>query len=139
MAVCFESAAARHLTDASVLWSEGRFDNAFYLAGYVVECSLKAVIVHSGGNPSDFGHKLVRLEREGLDVAMALLPGLVRYRPEAVKVMALADRWSVARRYESTGETTREVAGEGIDLARQVFEVSVGGMFLDGLLAELPE
>lgn len=38
-------AAAKNLDDASALFGARRFDGAAYLAGYVVECSLKTVIV----------------------------------------------------------------------------------------------
>ena len=41
----FPAAAAKNLDDADALLSAGRSDSAGYLAGYVRECSLKAVIV----------------------------------------------------------------------------------------------
>ena len=40
----FGQAAARHLHDSSILLGAGRWDNAVYLAGYVVECSFKLLI-----------------------------------------------------------------------------------------------
>lgn len=39
-------AAAKHYADSSFLLDHGRFDAAGYLCGYVVECSLKSVILH---------------------------------------------------------------------------------------------
>lgn len=41
----FPAAAAKHLDDAVALFAANRTDGAGYLAGYVRECSLKAVIV----------------------------------------------------------------------------------------------
>ena len=38
-------AAGKHLSDASTLLTASRLDGAAYLAGYVVECSLKAVML----------------------------------------------------------------------------------------------
>lgn len=35
---------SRYLSDAEVLYKENRFASAYYLAGYAVECLLKAVI-----------------------------------------------------------------------------------------------
>jgi HEPN domain-containing protein len=43
-ATTFISAAQKHLTDASLLLEQNRFDNAAYLSGYVVECCLKALL-----------------------------------------------------------------------------------------------
>ncbi len=40
MSDAFASAAARHWEDAQRLFLDNRFDNAAYLAGYAVECSL---------------------------------------------------------------------------------------------------
>jgi len=39
-----QTLAEERLTDAQVLLSNGRFGAAFYLAGYVIECALKACI-----------------------------------------------------------------------------------------------
>lgn len=39
-------AAGKRLSDARVLLPAGRADGAAYLAGYVVECSLKSVLLH---------------------------------------------------------------------------------------------
>ena len=39
-------AAGKHLHDASVLLDVFRYDSAAYLSGYVVECALKAVLLH---------------------------------------------------------------------------------------------
>lgn len=40
----FSNAAGRHLRDAEILLENERFDNAAYLAGYVVECSFKILV-----------------------------------------------------------------------------------------------
>jgi len=39
----FSNSAGRHLQDAQLLLAEQRWDNAVYLAGYVVECSFKVL------------------------------------------------------------------------------------------------
>jgi hypothetical protein len=41
----FPEAARKHLNDAEVLLQADRFDGAGYLAGYVVECSLRTVVM----------------------------------------------------------------------------------------------
>jgi len=40
----FPEAAEKHLLDSQLLLEKDRFDGAAYLAGYVVECSLKTII-----------------------------------------------------------------------------------------------
>ena len=40
----FQQLAATRLLDAKALLQAGRFDAAYYLAGYVVECALKACV-----------------------------------------------------------------------------------------------
>ena len=58
-------AAAKNLDDAMTLLAARRFDGAGYLAGYVVECSLKTVIVlqeiarHAGFTPTSLAAGLV--------------------------------------------------------------------------------
>ena len=46
----YASAASRHVEDARYLCDARRWDNAGYLAGYVVECGVKAVINRAGSD-----------------------------------------------------------------------------------------
>lgn len=41
----YPAAAAKHLNDATALLQAGRLDGASYLSGYVVECSLRTVVM----------------------------------------------------------------------------------------------
>jgi len=41
----YPAAAGKHLNDAKVLLDAKRFDGAGYLAGYIVECSLRSVVM----------------------------------------------------------------------------------------------
>jgi len=60
----FAQAAGRHLADSETLAAGSRLDNAVYLAGYVVECSLKAVISHHSSvrDARQYGHDLAALQ-----------------------------------------------------------------------------
>jgi HEPN domain-containing protein len=40
----FQKLALIRIADAQVLFQNGRYDAAYYLAGYAVECALKACI-----------------------------------------------------------------------------------------------
>lgn len=133
----FPSAACRHLRDAKALLATSP-ENALYLAGYVAECSLKAVIERSGVHAPAFGHQLTKLEGDGFDLAVALSPRSARYRTSAESVMKLRSGWSESKRYDSTGDTKHEQAEEMVKLAGKIFRDCVIAMVLDGLLPELP-
>ena len=57
----FQALARVRLNEARALFAAGCFDGAYYLAGYVVECSLKAVIAKAT-NRHDFPDKKRALE-----------------------------------------------------------------------------
>jgi HEPN domain-containing protein len=57
----YAKAAAKHLRDSEVLLRGERWDGAAYHAGFVVECTLSALLVASGGS-TDRGHNLSELE-----------------------------------------------------------------------------
>lgn len=56
----YPAAARRHMFDATVLKGQQHYDGAAYLAGYVVECSLKTLIEMESG-PVKRVHDLARL------------------------------------------------------------------------------
>ena len=135
--ISFVEAASRHLRDAYLLFEAGRHDNSLYLAGYVVECSLKAVAGWTGLSPERYGHQLVKLEGDGLDLAMVIAPAAARYRPPAASVRAVSSSWSPDRRYLADGVSV-QLAGSIISEAETIWRSCVGEMFLDGLIQELP-
>jgi hypothetical protein len=40
-----QALAARRIREARVLFDAGEFDGAYYLAGYAIECALKAIVI----------------------------------------------------------------------------------------------
>jgi hypothetical protein len=65
MSTHYPNAACRHVLDSKTLLDEERWDGCAYIAGYAIECSLKAVISHPEC-PSDvdlvaIGHDLSTL------------------------------------------------------------------------------
>ena len=135
--VDFIESASRHLRDSRLLFEEGRFDNSLYLSGYVVECSLKAVAGWTGLSPRVFGHQLVKLEGDGLDLAMAIAPAAARYRPAALPVRLVSSSWSPDRRYYPD-EISAQLAESILREAEKVWKSCIGEMFLDGLIQESP-
>jgi hypothetical protein len=132
----FASAATRHLADARRLHSLSRFDNAVYHSGYGVECSLKAVIERTGLRPREYGHRLVKLERDGLSMASLIVPGCVRYCPAAADVRQVSDMWTESMRYNRTGTSDGADSLALLAAASRVWRTCVGQMFLDGLSEE---
>jgi len=133
----FAASSTRHLRDASLLVEKSRYDNAFYLSGYAAECALKAVSGWSGLKAEMFGHRLMKLEGDGLELAMAISPATARYRPPKASVHAISSTWSTDCRYYADGVTESQ-ANAILAHARSVWESCVGEMFLDGLIQEIP-
>ena len=129
----FGSAAARHYCDAELLLAEQRFDNAAYLAGYAVECGLKALILHGGGQPREYSHELRTLGGKALDLAVLLSPRMRRYHIDVIDVMLEAcHEWKPGLRYARTGEIPLIKAEEFGRAARMSFERLLIPMVLDG-------
>jgi len=78
MSEYFQQAAARHLHDAQCLISQQRWDNAVYLAGYVVECSFKVLVeVYIGSQTAKkYGHDLAELQGKAMERLRLIYPAL---------------------------------------------------------------
>jgi len=109
----FQKLADTRLEDAKALLKAGRFDAAYYLAGYAVECALKACIAKKTREhdfprkdaQSVYIHDLERLLsasgiRELFETESAHDPRLEEYW-EVVK------DWKEDRRYEATDDGAR--------------------------------
>ena len=125
----------RHLADASVLDREGRFDGASYLAGYVVECSLKAVLQHESGSPPPHWHDLKKLASRvstvcavaGARTARYLVPAVLSLPSQAIAA------WDPEMRYRAPSMTTQDAAS-WLAGAQMAYHATVGQMFLDGVI-----
>jgi HEPN domain-containing protein len=132
----FASAAARHLRDAESLQQHDAWDNAAYLAGYVAECSVKAVIELSRKAPrihlSALSPLLVRL-------AADLAGAARRYRVDLDPDLdAIRDSWQTDLRYSRTGSVDEAQSKKMVAQAKRVFERTIGAMVLDGLYSRVP-
>lgn len=129
----FASAAGRHLDDCERLLRSGRHDNAAYLAGYVVECSLKAVVESGGLSAVSYGHDLTTLSGSALDLAYLLTPSVWRYQtartPEANELHA---KWRPERRYWRTGEVDEATACRFLAAADATYAATTVQTILDG-------
>ena len=133
----FCSAASRHWDNSTFLSNHNRHQEAAYIAGYAAECALKALIEKGGLRGRPFGHSLVELSGDGLELALLLSPLLRRYEvpPVVAQTSGLA-QWRETHRYEETGflpeADFQNIVAEANGIARQILV----GFTLDGLLAE---
>lgn len=134
MGEAFESAAGRHLDDSTFLNLHDRVDNAAYLAGYVVECSLKLLLAQSRYlAPKSLSHDLTTLSGDALRLASLIAPFVGRYEvPPSSDLDDLNARWSPEMRYAATGSTPKGTAEMWLRAAESVYRALVIKIALDG-------
>jgi len=131
------SAAFRHHDDiaAGVLSP----DNSAYLAGYVVECTLKAVLEHYGHAARAYGHDIVSLQGRALTLAAIISPGAMRYRVDTIQnLQAAAALWTPEMRYLSTGQFSAGDVRTVCDVAGALHDNVLVNMVLDGAYRSWP-
>lgn len=125
-------AAGHRLTDAQVLLSNGRWRAAMYMAGYAVECRLKAKLMRKYGcdHLRELGAELAR--RGKLDAAndvythsLELLAHLTDRLPVLRgdvglwKLFATVNRWVPAWRY-AAGQSDMDEAADFVEAAGEL-------------------
>ncbi len=137
-------AAGKHLGDGGALLGAGRYDGAAYLAGYVAECSLKALLLHEKGTPSAGtplpwkgrdGHDLGKLQSDAATLALVAGAKTARYFGPTVKglsSLALA-AWDPEMRYRAPSMAAAD-ARSWLANAESVYRETVGTMIKDGVL-----
>ena len=132
----YPDAAQKHVDDAVTLLNAQRFDNAAYLAGYVIECVLKTVIQIEQGSP--WGHDINQLSQEAQKLAS--LPGaktahLANSQPLSHSIYDYGGSgWKETLRYRAPGTTAAAVAQDWVHEAQDVFDRVVTKLRLDGVL-----
>lgn len=111
--VDFQNLAAERLSDAEALLADGRFDCAYYIAGYAVECALKACIANKT-EEDDFPPRETRkiwthdlgdlLDSAGLKTEFSEVTG-ENFLFEAS--WAIVKDWSESSRYENKQDRLR--------------------------------
>jgi hypothetical protein len=129
-------AAGKHLNDAEVLLGADRFDGAAYHAGYVVECSLKSVILVAREGAARI-HDLSKLSDKATSLAAMPSGSAARYAPDIETGHSLYDAengWKSTLRYQSPGTVLPANAHAWVDEARRVYMATVARMRLDGVV-----
>jgi hypothetical protein len=130
----YPEAALKHLDDASALLIRGRHDGTAYLAGYVVECSLKALLQYETG-VGVFGHDLARLAAQVSALCAVAGARTARYIAPPVRTVPVASiaAWEPKMRYHAPGMSAAG-ARAWLQDAESIFLATVGRMALDGVL-----
>ena len=137
----FASAAARHWDNVQFLERDNRWQEAAYLAGYIAECSLKALLERTAPDIllRSLGHNLVALTGDALEMAVLLNPASRRYR-----VLTLASgtggigQWQPEHRYAVTGFLPDSAFQQMIADAQEIGRSVLIGLVLDGILEDVP-
>jgi HEPN domain-containing protein len=121
----FRELALLRLKEAEVLFANGCWAGAYYLAGYAVECALKACIAKRTERhefpdlkriKSSYTHDLVELLR------VADLNGPLREATQSDSQFALnwlsVEQWSVEARYERRSESDAKALLEAVQNRR---------------------
>ena len=121
----FQALARTRLADAEALLQAGRFDGAFYLLGFAVECGLKACIArlirrHEFPDKQmtidSYSHDLSKLVRTaGLESA---LNAEMDADPYFYKNWLVAKDWSVESRYSVPGNLKAEALRNAVNHRR---------------------
>ena len=133
----FAQAAGRHLCDSLILAAQHRHDNAVYLAGYVVECSLKAILAHhlSAAVAGSYKHDLTGLQGRALQLLRVLVPHVHLRLPSSRTQGTGLDVGHPQRRYWTSGLWSHDEVHAAVDCAREIYRETVLSMVLDGDLS----
>ena len=129
-------AAGKHLLDALTLKENGRFDGAAYLSGYVVECSLKTLIILQTRKAIK-GHKLNELSNRVLELAKLPTSKTARYNKVISSNLSISDPvkgWKETLRYQASGSISPAEAEVWVNEAMAIYQSTVAQMKLDGVL-----
>jgi hypothetical protein len=136
MTTNYGQAALRHWNSSRALAADGHLQDAAYLAGYVGECGLKAVIVALGGtgDPKSYAHDLEALIGDALATAALFTRGAGRYEALARPIALL--NWSPEQRYEANRTDMASLQSICVQ-AGEVGTSLIFALALDGLLEEV--
>jgi HEPN domain-containing protein len=137
----FSASAGRHLQDAQILLREKRWDNAVYLAGYVVECSFKVLVEQyfpndrGAGAVKKYGHDLTKLEGKAMERLRVLYPILDRQLPTSRIDGTVLTHNHPERRYFKSGLWTESQAKTSVERAEEIYRGIIPKLVLNGVIS----
>lgn len=133
----YPEAAARHLRDAQNLMNLGRWDNAVYHAGYVVECAFKTLVTVyvMDADGKAFGHDLETLQGRAVERLRVMYPAVDGRLPVSRTENTQLAQDHPVRRYFSSGRWSERDARLAIRRAAEIYDEIIPPLLLDGLIA----
>ena len=132
----YVDAASKHVKDARILLDQNRLDNAEYLAGYVVECTLKTIAVLEGINVRMYKHDInqihSKLVRDIPSLASPKTAAYIRY-PITNLQYGLPNGWEEVMRYRSPF-VAKACAESWVIEAERLYRQIIQTMQKDGLI-----
>ncbi len=129
-------AAAKNLEDSRTLLVAGHSDGSGYLAGYVVECVLKTLLLAEKGVAMK-SHDLAALSSRALLVVSTAGSVTGRHLTPASLTSGIGSvtaGWKETIRYRPSGAVSAQAAQVWLDEADVLFRTVVEPLWLDGVL-----
>jgi HEPN domain-containing protein len=134
----FTNSASRHLQDARTLLKLGRWDNAVYLAGYVVECAFKVLVQQyfdtDRSAAKKYGHDLTALDGIAMERLRVIYPILDRQLPATKLDETVLAKYHPERRYARSGLWGEDEARLAIDRATEIYRDVIIKLVLNGII-----
>jgi HEPN domain-containing protein len=131
----FSSSAGRHLQDAQLL-KEQRWDNAVYLAGYVVECCFKVLVEQNFKHDQDaakkYNHDIAELDGRLMERLRVIYPVLDKQLPASRIDGTVLNQNHPRRRYFKSGHWTEDDAKTAVERAEEIYREIISKLVLDG-------
>jgi HEPN domain-containing protein len=133
----FQQAAARHLQDAKHLLGQQRWDNAVYLAGYVVECSFKVLVevYVDSSSAKKYGHDLAELQSKAMERLRLIYPAVDMQLPASRTMGTVLDQNHPERRYAISGLWSETQAIQATQRAEEIYLEIIPRLILDGRIS----
>lgn len=137
MSEYFLQAAARHLHDAQCLLSKQGWDNAVYLAGYVVECSFKVLVevYVDSSSAKKYGHDLAELQGKAMERLRLIYPALDMELLANRTMGTVLEQDHPARRYGKSGLWSEVQAKQAVLRAEEIYLEIIPKLILDGRIS----
>lgn len=133
----FQQAAARHLQDAQYLLNHQRWDNAVYLAGYVVECSFKVLVeVYIDSlTARKYGHNLAELQGKAIERLRLIYPAVDMQLPTSRTMGTVLEQGHPERRYAESGLWSKIEGEQATQRAEEIYLEIIPQLILDGRIS----
>lgn len=118
----FQRLARQRLREARALYAAGEYSGAYYLAGYVAECALKAVICKRFQRHTLPDVDLVKKEmyHHSIEKLLEVAKLSALFRAESAARPALNNNWLLVRDWRETARYSRTRKSKARDLIQAV-------------------